>query len=568
MRNLSPALALLCVPIAAVAAATPLEKLLGHVHEDDALVIVVPSMQGLTTGAAAFGKSIGVDSLSDLDARLLLEEIDLIDVADGLDVAGPVLLTLPAGLPNPTLLITIKDAAAWQKALGVPPGAAGIFPINGHGLARYAAIVDGVAILAGDEAGVQRALSADGSAGKRLQARLGPLSETAQLVVHVEADRWQPMLAAATTALQLSMRAGMAASGQSDEAALGVVEWIVRCCMEVLSQTQSLTAAARVDAQGISAQATATFRAGGSAADYLGKVRKVRTSLLRGLPDDEDYWCISSLEWELPPGTRGLDARWLEGLLSAQKGNVRLASEGFQKGLKATLAMYEQVTGYSVAMKRIPQRGLLVTGLYFSKQPQPVLDGLRCSMEISPELMDALGGGAKARLDCRTELVGSVPAQVYEMTFIADDEQSRRVLNAIYGPTMVMWAVPHAEGVAYASGPADAAKTQLAQLLAPDRPRLADNPRVSAAMRRLSPDPQACILLDLPRLVMFALDVGRAAGAPVPQIEPPSRSADLVAVGGYLDQTTVRLEVHVPASAIEVLVRTVRTLKQSVVTQR
>ena len=82
-----------------------------------------------------------------------------------------------------------------------------------------------------------------------------------------------------------------------------------------------------------------------------------------------------------------------------------------------------------------------------------MFENMRCSYEIIPEFMSAFGAGASVEVITRTEQVESVKANVFEMKFVVEDEQTRRMIEALYGKSFTSYAAPCKDGVAYAMGP-------------------------------------------------------------------------------------------------------------------
>ena len=128
MRRLSLLLLVIVSSCAALAGA-PAERLLARVPDDAALVVLVPSVEKLVSGIAAFGKSVGVDDLADMDTQGLVGGLSLVDEVEGLSIGGPLLLAMSPSRNEPLLMCLVKDGEAWRGAAGAEQTEGGLYRI-------------------------------------------------------------------------------------------------------------------------------------------------------------------------------------------------------------------------------------------------------------------------------------------------------------------------------------------------------------------------------------------------------------------------------------------------------
>lgn len=551
----------LALPVSGAADA-PLERLLAQVPDDAALIVVVPNLEKLASGIAAFGKAIEVDDLADLRAPQLLAQLDLLDEVAGLDVGGPLLLARAPDQSTPLILATVKDAEAWKQAVGAQETEGGLLRVQVCCASTFATINQGVLIIGDDPAVIRSAQKADGAIAKRFRTHAGELLASHGVVCYVEMAPWRSMVDAALMAAGTYMQMGMAMSGQADESLLQMWKWVFDECGGFVRDVDVFLVGMRPGADGVFVEAVMKFPPDSSVGKYLGKVGKTRGKLLRGLLD-ENSTLVFGCEWDRPAGGHNLNARMMKAMLSTGALEEKLGSEVFKEALHATLTSYDLMTGYNGSIV-LPTdgEGMTASGLYFTDDPQGVMVGMHRACELSPEFLN-FGTGSTTEITLREQRIDDVKVNVFEISFTTEDEQVRRMLERVYGRTMTLRMAPHPLGVAFAMGPADAALARLRQVLAGAGRKLVDNHRVAAAGKALSPDPQIFILVDLPKFVEFALNTVRASGAPVPAIEFAQKPSAFIAWGGYLQADRFRAELFVPAEPVKVVVDGFRALKES-----
>ncbi|MFQ5806281.1 MAG: hypothetical protein ACE5I3_07520, partial [Phycisphaerae bacterium] len=134
------------------------------------------------------------------------------------------------------------------------------------------------------------------------------------------------------------------------------------------------------------------------------------------------------------------------------------------------------------------------------------------------------------------------------------------VLKRIYGESTALYVAPHPEGVAYTMGSAEVARRNLEKLLARKASPLSNDPLVANALKRLPPKPQMLVLLDLPGLIKWGMELvtagfGEGPAPAVPPLELPKAPLPYVGFGLYLHEASCGAELFVPAETLKVIVK-------------
>jgi hypothetical protein len=267
---------------------------------------------------------------------------------------------------------------------------------------------------------------------------------------------------------------------------------------------------------------------------------------LRGLPDDSAT-LVYGLDWELPPGTESLNESLMKAMLAG--GEEQAGPEA-----KASIELLRKISGYNGALTfGADGPSLAVSGLYMTRRSKEVIDGIPDMITAETGMLQSMGAGLSFNTEHRTETLDGAQAQVYTITFTGDNEEALDAIRLIYGETMTLYLAPHSEGVIYAVGPADRARAQMKKMLTKGTAKLSDNPRIAAAFKTISPDPQMCAFIDAPRFAEWVTDLASATGDDFPEFEWPKAPTPYVAIGFYFDSHTMRGEMHVPAAAVKAI---------------
>lgn len=569
MRGMASILLFSTLAVAAIAQdaapttapAPPCEAVLRCVPDDAHLVLVVPTLDGLVAGVAAFGRAIGAPEISEIKAADLLGPW-LGPAVAGLDPQGPVVLVLSADCDEPLLLARAGPGESWTATTQ---------PIVREGVTLYdfgpdhcvAATRGDVVVFARERGELRRTLDASGRGAARLVNELRPLWEQGQAALWIDVPGWRPRVDAQTTALWRGMQVGMAAAGPDAEIGLPIWNWMLDQFKRTLADTATATVGLRVGGDGLHVDARLTFQPDTAAARYLAQVRRPKRDLLRGLAAGPAP-LVLAYEWEDSVPGSGLSealARVIAGMDSIKQ---KVGPEKLQAVMQMSAEVNRKIPGSSAVFSLCPDGpGLLYWGLYLTSEGPTVRREMQHICELTPELVSAWGTFPAAMKGGAVETIAGVEADVYEFTFGGDESALQPLMPAIYGHNPTLYMAPHREGVAYAFGPREHARAQLAGLLAPDAPPLAGDPRVTAVRRVLAPNPQGCLLLDLPALAATATTMLAQLGAPVPQFEPPATDAALIGLSWYLEPRAVRAQLYVPTAPLKALVRYAQRVDKS-----
>ena len=111
-----------------------------------------------------------MDDLSDLDARTLLDKLELLDEVKGLNINGPLLLALEPKRDAPLCLCTVKDADTWKSAIEAKPAEEGLYRIPICCDYGFAGFDRDILLIAEDQDTIREALRASGKFARSFQS--------------------------------------------------------------------------------------------------------------------------------------------------------------------------------------------------------------------------------------------------------------------------------------------------------------------------------------------------------------------------------------------------------------
>jgi hypothetical protein len=554
--TICPLVVVLCVALArsvGAASQAALEKVLKYVPDDTHLAVVVPNLEALVAGCAALGKGVGAERLAALTVADLLEE-PLGSSASAVDKSGAFILAVSAADTSPLMIGSVGSVEAWKGATKPAdlPGGALLFELGDE---RWAAVTrENVAVFAREKEDLQRALRSSGTFARRWTEQAADQLTGRQVVLWIDVPAWRGLLDQQMTAVTKGVNLGMAAAGPGAETAVEVWQALLEQVRKLLSETETYVAAARVDGDGVLLRDRVTFKADGAAAKYLGEVKKTKRHLLRGLPAEGSAIALAC-EWEMPPGTETLNELLVKALFKLDTLKEKVGAEKLEAALSRNVAIYRKVSGYSVAVVAGPrEEGLMYCGVYLTGEGGAVQRDLRAVCEMCPDLLNAWGMYPSTSLAREPEKIGGVEADAYRFEFGTDNAQVQAAVQAVYGKDPVLYMAPHGQGVAYAFGPREAARELLARVLAAGGPEFSQDKRVAALFATLSPDPQACVILDAPRLLDMVRTMTKRLGAPFPPVQITGKDLPLIGCAMYLDPQAVRGELFVPAAPVKAII--------------
>lgn len=552
----SVALALLAqasaqTPTSAPSPAEPgLERVLRHIPDDTHLLLLVPRIDKFASGVAAFGKATGLGELAEFMPRSALDEL-LGKSSAAIDPAGPLAVALSATEEEPLLIAAVNLDAGWQGTTQPARLRDGTL-VYEFGAERFVATTtDGVAVFAREKGELRRALEASGKFVDRLEPNPG--GDAHQVLVYVDVPAWRDVVGTQMAVLMQCMAMGMAASDPDAEIAMRVWTWAQGQAKKVLAEAQELRVTLRVDAEGVFLDERVTFNSDGAVAEYLKQVPRPKHELLRGLPAGSAD-VVLGYEWEEPAGTEGWNASLSRAMFEIESLKQKVGADKLETVVQRSIEMSRKVPGISMMFGfGTDGKGLAYSGVYLTSDARGVQRDLRSICELTPELMSAWGSFPMAMTPQEPETVAGVAADVYRFQFEGAGKPSQTMLQAVYGKDSSVYMAPHPAGLAFAFGQRDDARATLTRLLAADAPPLNRDERVTALLKRFAPQPQFCLLVDLPRIAKGIIGLVEHAGVPVPQISISDRPTPLAGLTFYLEPAAVRAEIFVPAEPIKVL---------------
>jgi len=541
-RRSSLLLLIVALPLAALAQTSPhsagntarpsLDDLLELVPDDVALVAVIQDLAAFAGGIQEFGAAIGVDDLVETDSAAILADLDITalpaDWRDRINRRGPLVLAQPEPDCEPLLLATITEPA------DVPTGE--LVKIKGR-----------ILIAAPDAEILRATTSASGRFARRFKENAAATLESHGVVIFLDAPAWATKMEQMLTMGEMFAQMGAAMTSQPAQSNLALVNWLFQSLRTAYGETETLVLAGRINGDGLHFNKLIRFEPGGKIAEYLGKVRKSDKDLLRNLPAQPGM-IIMGAEWTLPPDVQTFSEHMLDVMLAAAPDTPGDAD--WKKTTEQAKGLYRRIAGYNgVVSSAADQPGMLAHGFYLAENAPAMMDNFHALWKVSMPLMSTMAPGFEMEVTDEVEMIGSARARTYHMKFTTGDEQMQRMLNSMYGESTTFCIAPHAEGIAFAMGPGNVARQRLEKLLAGEGTPLGADPRVAAALEKLSPKPQVLVLVDLPRLMLWGLKISGVPAPPLPQEAPPP----YVGLTVHLHQTSCTTELFVPARTVKAL---------------
>ncbi len=543
-----------------------LEKALAYVPDDTNLIVIIPSIKGLTTAVTEYGKTLGA---ADLAERILVGEIEF-DVGGNrltfsgatIDAQGPLVVAMSAQRDEPLLIARADRPEQWKAtSRSARPDGVPVYELGGRCYA--AATAEDLAIFARDPADLPQALKARASGPGRLARAACAALGDRQVLIYVDVPGWndlvQTRLTTLTQVMLMGMTATTTAAGDADTA-VQLWNWLFDRLRRAVGDTETLALGLRVTAADAYAEIRVALKPGSETARHLGQVRRPGRDPFRGLPPRTGSMVIA-YEWEEPPGSETLSNSLLRSLLGVESLRERVGAERLETVVKLSTELNRFMTGSNIVIDfSADGGGFLSWGLYLTDDGPAMQRAFRDLCEKAPDLYSTWGS-IPATIEARAhEQIAGVATDVYRFNFSEAEAAMQPVMQAIYGPDPTLYLAPHSAGVVYAFGPAAPARERMVELLGGGG--LSREPRVAAALKRLSPDPQLSALVDFPAAVRGMLTMVQQMGVPVPRLPTAADSpAPLVGLNLYLEPQTIRAELIVPAEAIKSLIKAAEALK-------
>ena len=536
---------------------TNLARVLHYVPDEADFAIIAPDFDRVVAGIRGFGKAIDFAGAANITTAQIIGQ-QLGGRAAALDTAGPVVVAASADDRNPLLLATVLNPKAWQEHAqrGESLDGAEVFEFGDDG---YIALgKGGVGIFARERGELRRALRSKGVFAKSLTESDAGLLARRHVLLRINVPAWQDLIEQQLDFVAASAYMGMAASGPDTETALQLSQWIFAELGKLTSEAQTYALGLSVDERGIGLEDRTTFKPNGRVASYLKQVRKPGRDLLRGLPADGAAVVFAN-EWELAPNAQSLNEILLKVMLNLDSLRAQIGAEKLDAALKMSIDAYRNMSGYSGAFALAPDgTGFIYSGVYLTSAGDALQRDVRTVCEMCPELMEAWGTTRSGGIRNEREKIGGVEADVYTVARESDDPKLPPMVQMLYGPDSVVYMAPQQEGVVFAMGPRDVARRQVTRLVAGEDQPLSRDPRVVALFEQLTPNPQFCVLVDVPRSFELLSTMMRKMGMPFPMLPVSAERTPLVGLTFYLESGALRSELFVPSAPIKLVLEMVR----------
>lgn len=522
---------------------------LRHVSVDAHTVVIVPRLAGAVESVQAFGRAAGVGELADVRLERLLRR-PLGQCRSAVDCEGPLILTFSATRDEALIYVRVAESDPWPQ-FRVDSPVEGVrcyaFPD-----ARVAAVTeDRVAVFAREARELREALGRRAGTSGRLTRLVAQRLAGADVLVWVNMRAWAPRVREAFVFFTQTAYMGMAAAPNADMA-LPMYRQMFDALREFIGEMDELIVCGDVNAGGVTLRSRMTFREGGEVAEYLAGVRKVDGDLFRGLGAGGAF--VFASEWKAREGLANLGDIVARALFDNEGIRRRMPPEQLDAAVENTRKIYAKISGMSIALGAAEGEGMFVQGVYLTEEGATILKLLRRGYEEYPDVMKAWGSAPTARLTCSRERIGTADVEVVRFEFEEEDARFRNLIEATYGPDMVMYFRVAPAGCHYVMGPKVVARKLVVDAQRKGAVTLRNDPRVGALLERLSDQPQVVALVDAPKWFEMLNTITRELGMAFPRVEFGGRQCPLMGMAGYLDSDAIRAEAFVPALTVRAVI--------------
>lgn len=533
---------------------------LRYVPDDAHLVVIIPNLARLTEGVAEFGERAGLKKLAGMTAKGVFRDT-LGAHANALDQEGAVVLAVSADDDDALLIANLASADVWLNESS-PIRFRDDVLLFEFDTDRYVAAATGrVAIFGREPATLRRALDSTRRFERRFHREAEGALDGRQMVIFADVPAWTRELDTQIAFLAQRAYMGIAATSPNAEIGMQFWNWLLEQMREKVGEARTFVGTLRVNREGVLVDGRATFDTDGKVARYLRSVRKPGRDLLRGLPAGR-HPLVMAFEWEERPDTPGINEAFSQVFLRMDTLRERVGAARLESVIEKSNALNRKVPGSSLVYSMRPGGGLLYWGYYLTPQGKTVQHELRELCEMAPEVMNTWGTFPAAVAPGVREQVAGVACDVYQFDLATEQAPVQPVMRTIYGTAPAFYLAEHELGLAYAFGARPAARECLAALLADGGAKLSDAARVRELFARFSPEPQCCVVVDVPAAVAGVSDILEPLGVPIPKMEAEEEGAALAGFTFYLEDAALRAEVFVPAEPVRVLLRTFRDSQQ------
>jgi len=524
MRRPAPILALMLASAAAAPADQPtLEDVLRRVPDGARCVVVVPDVARLFREMGGFHRTaritdpVGIDDVFDAETRALLGE----PVVD-----GP-LAVMWDGDPNELLVV-----GGLQKP-----------PTEENPLLE---VRDGVFTLATAEHLADAGRKATGAfAGRYARAAAG-VDARDHVIAYLDVTRWRDEVDDAFNLGEGFLAAG-AISPQARPAIQALRPWWdgLRECVEememVLYRQQSRDG-------GVWCQLRLSFRAGTATRGHLGRVRHERGDPLEGLrleaPSAVFAWLASHEDPE---------ASLFHALAAF---GHRLVPPEHRAPDEGDLKRLGTATSFVLAASVGSAERLSIASILRAAQPEEYLAASERHNARVKDAFAAVGGAYRYTSQVSRGTAAGRDLRITDIDISGSDRELVGLLDILLG-TRVTRTCTWFEGDRAISvqGAPQVAARRAEEFLSGQTRLLREDPRLAAALSRVSPHPDAFVLVDLTSFVAFGMEALPLADPNVPRFKPPTEASPMIVLALFLRPDAVEVEFFIPAGAIRDVIR-------------
>lgn len=536
MRRI-PLIALVVTLLPALCAAqVDAAKLLQRLPDDHALVLVVPSLERLAGGLNAYGKAGKISFLEGIDAEKLMENLNFPYPIEGMDLAGPMIISGTPDDDSPAVLFVLKDAAAWKKAAAAEDAGDGLLRVKGDE-EGFASIQDNLAIVAASKEQLAALRKGGGN-----EARFAELkaADKALISVWVDVPKWKDQIQAALESFAMLAQMGAASAGPDAQTGIAMIRMFTDKVGELVKQTERFTLSARFDGDQAHVKLSAAFVRDAAVSRYLADVERIDANLLRGLPR-RPMVMAGAGEWK----TKGQQSLLMDISRDVINAISTETTPEDRKKVDEALDSFKTVstsmTGFNFAMT-VEDGHLAFMGNYLSRSPAELYRAMVDYTLKAGPLFAQISGMKDMKFNSSEGKIGATDALI--STFEISGPQ-QKVTEAAYGKDLVFVAVQDQEGVAFAMASDPAARKivgEMAQKGGEPDPR----PEVERALAGVTKNPYGLLLIDVGESVRAAAAMAKAMNTPMPPVKAPSGA--IVPMGLYLDKSAIHVEIGVSAA--------------------
>ncbi|QOJ13201.1 MAG: hypothetical protein HRU75_00495 [Planctomycetia bacterium] len=527
-----------------------LRKLLAAVPDDAEAALLIPNVNDLASGVSAFGKGAKITAWGGLTGPSLLAAIDFPYPTDGLDLAAGLVIYTREGDDEPGAILFPKDVAVWKRTVAAEDAADGLFRL-GDEHSGWGAVRDGRIVVADEK---ERVATARWTG--RVAEKTGSIAalDRAQVVAVVDVPAWKESVRGTIELFGTFVEMGMPADGEENEIAAmrAFFGAVGKGFADTVEDAERFAVGLRIS--GDAARLDVLTEFGGATGSAIEKAKGSGRELLRGLPASAAM-VVMAFETATPIGAGSAWDELVREIIklgaSPETAETRAKVD---EAVNAWSKVADSITGCSLAVGAAGSKFALF-GQYFADNPAEAARRLDDYNRVTIGLNSYVKG---ATISNATEEIAGKRTSITSVT-LDDSREEAAIIAAAYGTPLVIATAESAVGVGLAMGSDVAARRGIKELIEikPDA-GMATGTMGETARRSLSPRPLGVMLIDVAECARASMRVVQAMGLALPNIR--FGPAGPIAMGVYIERRVVRLELHVPTSAVRSITEAVERL--------